>query len=186
MKKLLLLLLCVPLIGFGQKTGGSQYASKRIAEHRAIEFLINDVLGIEEKEVMPFMLESLSASASGEITTLFYYCEAKDKAGLLIGFFNENWVPGATYERYSFFNLNTYDTKVMLNQLSKVYQNWNNGIYGTGNSIYFKINDITFVMDKNKQNMMRVFWKDYDSDWGYQSFHYTKQRFEKYLKRKEK
>ena len=179
MKKLLLILLCFSLFGFGQNSL-TQYESKEIAEYRAVKFLTTEILGNDkDKEITAFFLDALSASITGEITTLFYHCKEKKKTGLLIGFFNINWVPGATFERYSFLNLNLEEATEFLNTIGQAHNAWKNprGEYEE-QSIFFKINEITVVMDMNYQ-YMRIFWKDFNSDLGYNSFLSTKKRFEK-------
>ena len=168
-----------------------QYYSKKEAEFKGIEFLINNVLELTEKEVISFTFESLSASATGEITALFYSCEEKGKTGLIIGFFNINWVPGAIFKKYQYLNLTGNEARALLNRILTYKRNWDNGSWNENTygdvkkSIAFKSNGLTFVMDKHNEYYMRVYWNDFDSSWGYGSLTRSRKRFERHYKKKE-
>ncbi len=79
--------------------------SKDIAMYYSKKYLFKDILGtsevIDEFEVIP-----LAAASSGELTTLLYKSETKNKEGLIIGFYGDYWnEAGILYQGYAFKNL---------------------------------------------------------------------------------
>ena len=85
-----------PFSSFSQistASSGSFWAkeySKEIALYKAKTFVLNDVLGIS-KDIVQFYIDPLAAASSGELTTLVYRCEAKNKEGLILGFYGNRW-----------------------------------------------------------------------------------------------
>ena len=59
--------------------------SKDIALYKAKAYLFMDVLG-STPDVTKFEVIPLAAASSGELTTLLYKCESKQKEGLVLGF----------------------------------------------------------------------------------------------------
>jgi hypothetical protein len=195
MKKLLLILLCLPMIGFGQTIDNSDFTRKQklwnpnrkeAAKYQSIYHLINKLGKEENRIVTPIKIEALSSDNSGEITTLFYNCNEKEEAGLIIGFFNAELVINSTFQESSnFLILNSEQTNELLQAIDNIGDKWDkNNDYGD-NSIYFSIDELTIFMDREKVTM-RLFWKNFDSDWSFSSFNRTKKRYEKYLKKKAK
>ncbi len=64
--------------------------SKEIALFNTKSFLFRDVLGISS-DIVQFEVIPLAASNSGELTTLLYRCESKNKEGLVLGFYGNYW-----------------------------------------------------------------------------------------------
>ena len=60
--------------------------SKEISLFKSKEFLFKNVLG-SSNQVIPFEVIPLAAASSGELTTLLYKCDAKQKEGLILGFY---------------------------------------------------------------------------------------------------
>ncbi len=85
------LILCISISSFAQisayKCGlFAKEFSKDIALYKAKEFVMMDVLG-ESTGIVKFEVDALAASNSGELTTLSYKCESKNKEGLVLGFY---------------------------------------------------------------------------------------------------
>ena len=60
----------------------------------------------EEAQAAEFPVDPLVASNSGELTTLVYKCDSKNKVGLLLGFNGTRWnETGVVYQEFSFKNL---------------------------------------------------------------------------------
>ena len=59
--------------------------SKDVALYNSKNFLFKNVLG-SSSEVVQFEIIPLAAASSGELTTLLYKCEKKQKEGLVLGF----------------------------------------------------------------------------------------------------
>ena len=58
----------------------NQPYSKDIALSRAKTYVIKDILG-EPTGIVKFKVDALAAATSGELTTLVYECEEKNKSG---------------------------------------------------------------------------------------------------------
>jgi len=183
------------MIGFGQSIDNSDFSRQQklwwpqrieAAKYQSIKHLINKLGKEEDKVVTPIRIEALSSDNSGEITTLFYNCDKKHKAGLIIGFFNAALLESSTFQENSnFLILDSEQTKTLLQSIDRIGDKWDKNDYYGNNSIYFSIDELTIFMDREKVTM-RLFWRDFDSDWSFTSFNRTKKRYEKYLRKKAK
>ena len=91
--------------------------SKEISLFKSKEFLFKNVLGSTE-QIVPFEVTPLAAASSGELTTLLYKCEAKQKEGLILGFYGDYWnEAGVLYQGYSFKNLEKEKAIEFLNKI---------------------------------------------------------------------
>lgn len=78
--------------------------SKDIALYNSKNFLFKNVLGVSP-EVVKFEIIPLAAASSGELTTLLYKCESKQKEGLVLGFYGNYWnEAGVLYQGFAFKN----------------------------------------------------------------------------------
>lgn len=158
--------------------------SKEVSLYRAKAFIISDVLG-QSNDVVKFEVYPLVASNSGELTTLVYKCDSKNKSGLLLGFnsskFNE---AGITYQAYSFKNLPAKQANEFCDNLEiaiKINQDYLESDHDNKN-IYFNYDDIRILIYKTAGGTkLRIFWENYDSEWDYDSVTKTKKRLKKEL-----
>ena len=67
----------------------AQLYSKEITEYRVKEFIIKEILNLPEKQTIEIQISSITASKSGELTTVIYECKSLNKRGLIFGFWNE-------------------------------------------------------------------------------------------------
>lgn len=159
--------------------------SKEISLFKSKEFLFKNVLGITE-QIVPFEVIPLAAASSGELTTLLYKCEAKQKEGLILGFYGDYWnEAGVLYQGYSFKNLEKEKAIEFLNKIvtsieeNKKFLNEN----GDNNNIYFKYDDMDVLIWTNMGSYsIRIFWQGFDSTWEKTAFERSKRRFEKKIK----
>ncbi len=159
--------------------------SKEISLFKSKEFLFKNVLQSTEK-VTPFEVIPLAASSSGELTTLLYKCEAKQKEGLILGFYGDYWnEAGVLYQGYSFKNLEKDKAMEFLNKIvtsieeNKKFLNNN----GDNNNIFFKYDDMDVLIWTNAGTYsIRIFWQGFDSTWEKTAFERSKRRFEKKIK----
>lgn len=156
--------------------------SKEVSLYRAKAFVMHHVLG-QTNDAIKFDVDPLVASTSGELTTLVYKCDSKNKVGLLLGFNGTRWnETGVVYQEFSFRNLAIKEAqefcekveialKVNADYLEKDHDN---------NNIYFTYNDIDILMFKTTGGTkLRVFWNGYDAEWEYSSFTKTVKRLKK-------
>ena len=185
MRNLILMFFCllIALDSFAQ-TSSKQY-NKDIAEYRAKAYLIKNVLDNKNDTIIGkpilFETEALSSASSGEITSLYYNCKQNKKEGFLLVFLSDRVnTQGVYYNKHTFKNIPILKAKELLQIISlnidifksvKVdYQNKYN--------FYFKFDDLTILLYKiNGILKIRVFWDDYDVDWGSTAFNKTYRRF---------
>lgn len=159
--------------------------SKEISLFKSKEFLFKNILGSTE-QIVPFEVIPLAAASSGELTTLLYKCEAKQKEGLILGFYGDYWnEAGVLYQGYSFKNLEKEKAVEFLNKIvisieeNKKFLNEN----GDNNNIYFKYDDMDVLIWTNMGSYtIRIFWQGFDSTWEKTAFERSKRRFEKKIK----
>lgn len=159
--------------------------SKEISLFKSKEFLFKNVLGSTE-QIIPFEVIPLAAASSGELTTLLYKCETKQKEGLILGFYGDYWnEAGVLYQGYSFKNLEKEKAMEFLNKIvtsieeNKKFLNDN----GDNNNIFFKYDDMDVLIWTNAGNYsIRIFWQGFDSTWEKTAFERSKRRFEKKIK----
>ena len=159
--------------------------SKEISLFKSKEFLFKNVLGSTE-QIVPFEVIPLAAASSGELTTLLYKCETKNKEGIILGFYGDYWnEAGVLYQGYSFKNLEKDKAIEFLNKIvasieeNKKFLNEN----GDNNNIFFKYDDMDVLIWTNMGTYsIRIFWQGFDSTWGKTAFERSKRRFEKKIK----
>lgn len=159
--------------------------SKEISLFKSKEFLFKNVLESTEK-VTPFEVIPLAVASSGELTTLLYKCEAKQKEGLILGFYGDYWnESGVLYQGYSFKNLEKDKAIEFLNKIvtsieeNKKFLNDNSD----NNNIFFKYEDMDVLIWTNAGTYsIRIFWQGFDSTWEKTAFERSKRRFEKKIK----
>lgn len=159
--------------------------SKEISLFKSKEFLFKNVLESTEKVTL-FEVIPLAAASSGELTTLLYKCEAKQKEGLILGFYGDYWnETGVLYQGYSFKNLEKEQAIEFLNKIvSSIEENkkfLNES--GDNNNIFFKYDDMDVLIWTNAGTYsIRIFWQGFDSTWEKTAFERSKRRFEKKIK----
>ena len=159
--------------------------SKEISLFKSKEFLFKNVLG-STNEVVPFEVIPLAAASSVELTTLLYKCDAKQKEGLILGFYGDYWNDaGVLYQGYSFKNLEKEKAMEFLNKIvtsieeNKKFLNES----GDNNNIFFKYDDMDVLIWTNMGSYsIRIFWQGFDSTWEKTAFERSKRRFEKKIK----
>lgn len=161
-----------------------QEFSKEFSLYYAKSFLITQVFNITE-EITQFEVDPLTASSSGELTTLAYQCQELDKEGLILGFYGSYWNDaGVVYQGYAFKDL-TKDVSVeLLTKISEAIDHYDSylGKDDNRNNIYFYFEDLSFIIYKYDGFIrIRIHWKNFDSEWTGTSFAKTKKRFEKYI-----
>ena len=193
-RELLTLILLVPgLLLFGQVNsihGGvfAQSYSKEITEYRVKEFIIRDILQIPDKQTIEVHINALTASKSGQLTTIIYDCKELAKRGLVFGFWNDQINDfNLRYQGYAFKNFEFEKSKDLLDNLEKVLEE-KNDILSAGNedlskNALYKFDDIIFIFYKDVfgANQIRVLWNGFDSEWNQSNLQTMKRRFYKYF-----
>ena len=159
--------------------------SKEISLFKSKEFLFKNVLGSTE-QIVPFEVIPLAAASSGELTTLLYKCDTKQKEGLILGFYGDYWnEAGVLYQGYSFKNLEKEKAMEFLNKIVTSIQENKKFLNESGdnNNIFFKYDDMDVLIWTNAGTYsIRIFWQGFDSTWEKTAFERSKRRFEKKIK----
>ena len=159
--------------------------SKDIALYNSKSFLFKNVLGVSS-EVVQFEVIPLAAASSGELTTLLYKCDNKQKEGLILGFYGMKWNDaGVFYQGYSFKNLDKNQAIEFLNKIQEAIDNNTKFIADEpdNNNIYFRYDDIDVLIWGRFQTFtIRLFWNGFDSTWERTAYDRSKRRFEKKIK----
>ncbi|MBC7439971.1 MAG: hypothetical protein H7250_08320 [Flavobacterium sp.] len=159
--------------------------SKEISLFKSKEFLFKNVLGSTD-QVVPFEVIPLAAASSGELTTLLYKCDSKQKEGLILGFYGDYWnEAGVLYQGYSFKNLEKENAIEFLNKIVTSIENNKKFLNESGdnNNIFFKYDDMDVLIWTNAGTYsIRIFWQGFDSTWEKTAFERSKRRFEKKIK----
>lgn len=159
--------------------------SKDVALYNSKNFLFKNVL-VSTTEVVQFEIIPLAAASSGELTTLLYKCESKQKEGLVLGFYGNFWNDaGVLYQGYAFKNFEKDKAIEFLNKIQTGIEDNKKFINdeADNNNIYFKYDDIDVLIWSSSQTYtIRLFWNGFDSSWEKTAFDRSKKRFEKKIK----
>jgi hypothetical protein len=159
--------------------------SKEIALYQAKHFLFSEIIGTTT-EITRMEMIPLAAASSGELTTILYKSEQKNKEGMILGFYTgyENNF-GLNRKEYEFKNFEKDKAIEFLNKIdqaiidNKPYLKDDND----NNNIFFKYDDIEILITREDgQTKIRLFWKDFDSSWEGTAFGRSKRRFERKIK----
>ena len=187
--KLFLIVFIVISISYSQVSvsSGVYFAkefSKEKALYKAKEYVMTEIIGVNSY-VTKFEIDPLAAASSGELTSLSYKCEQKNISGLVLGFYGDRWnKAGVFYQAYAFKNLPKQKAREMFLILNKHIGEHSKYISADydNNNIFFKYDDMTFLLYRNDGIKIRVFWNEFDSEWESTAYNRTKRRFEKKIK----
>ncbi|MEO8085300.1 MAG: hypothetical protein ABI763_00690 [Bacteroidota bacterium] len=157
--------------------------SKEIALYRAKEFVIHEILG-ESNDIVQFQIDPLASATSGELTSLVYHCDSKNKEGLVLGFFGTYWNDaGVSFQGYKFKNLPKEQALLLLAKIDQAIEEHYKWLSNDSdnNNIYFQFEDLTILIYDNAGSTIRIFWNKFDATWNGSAFDRTKKRFEKKL-----
>lgn len=159
--------------------------SKEVALYNSKNYLFKDVLG-STSEIVQFEVTPLAAASSGELTTLLYKCESKQKEGLVLGFYGNYWnEAGIVYQGYGFKNLTKIQAIEFLSKIQDAIDSNYKFLKDVtdNNNIYFRYDDIDVLIWATLQSFtIRLFWNGFDSSWEKTAFDRSKKRFEKKIK----
>ena len=190
-KKITCLLLFICIYSFSQVKMNNNNVftakefSKEIAMYNSKYFLLKDVL-ITGTEIDKFEVIPLAAASSGELTTLLYKCETKQKEGLILGFYGNYWnEAGILYQGYAFKNLEKEKAVDFLNKISTAIEDNSKFLKDNNdnNNISFTYDEMEVLIWTNLGSYtIRIFWKGFDSTWEKTAYERSKRRFERKIK----
>ncbi len=161
------------------------YAAKEFSKeeslYKAKSFVITQIIGAETESIK-FEIDPLAATSSGELTSLVYSCESKNISGLILGFYGNRWnKSGIVYQAYGFKNFTEEKARRLLSKLNTQIEEHSKYINDNSdnNNVFFKFEDITFLIYRDGGIKIRAFWNDFDSEWQSLSLGRTKRRFER-------
>jgi hypothetical protein len=181
-----LLILCQSIIAQVASNTGFVYSkdfSKDIALYKAKAFVMKEVLNASD-EVVKFEIDPLAATTSKEVTTLVYKCEAKNKDGLLLGFYGDYWNDaGVVFPGFAFKNLPRIKALGLLSIITRTIDEQKDYLAkdANNNNVYFQYDDLLILIYTNIDPKIRIFWKTFEAEWSISSYKLTVKRFEKSL-----
>lgn len=160
----------------------SKEFSKEISLYKAKAFVMNEIFDASE-DVVQFEIDPLAATTSGEITSLVYTCKTKSKEGLLLGFYGDYWNDaGVVYQGFAFKDLPKDKALELLNKITRTIEEQKEYLSKSiDNNVCFQYDDIIVLIYTATETRMRIFWNNFDAEWGITAFKRTKKRFEKSL-----
>jgi hypothetical protein len=157
--------------------------NKEIALYKAKAFVMKDVLNSTE-EVVQFTIDPLATTNSKEVTTLVYRCPAKNKDGLLLGFYGDYWNDaGVVFQGFGFKNLPRVKAVGLLSLITRTIDEQKDYLAKDpdNNNVYFQYDDLIILIYAGVETKIRIFWKSFDSEWNISAYKTTVKRFEKSL-----
>tara|TARA_B110001450_G_C17433767_1_gene404991 strand:- start:10 stop:597 length:588 start_codon:yes stop_codon:yes gene_type:complete len=149
------------------------YLSKKFI---ADTLLIDDVGGYSK-----FSIESTSSDRRRELTSSLF--KSKHISGLILGFFSnygDAYLGEGGSRDYGFKYLDANNAFKLLNRIQYIIENQRPYLTQDfdGNNIYFSFDDMRVIiyMQNNSTTgfRIRIFWKNFDSEWVYSSFKDTR------------
>ena len=176
---------------YGQVNPNRTWATpfnKEAAEYRVKEFLVREVLEIPDKKIIEISINALTASKSGELTTIIYDCKELGKSGLVFGFWSE-YVKETNqkYQGYAFKNFDLEKAKDLLDNLDRAVDEKKDilpyGVDDLSKNALFRFDDAIFIFYKDNfdANLIRVLWNGFDLEWNQSNLKTTKRRFDRYF-----
>ena len=172
----------------GQTRGGvlSQEDSKKITEYYCKQYIVDEVLRIPDRQSIDVYIDAITASTSGEITTVLYECSSLQKKGVVFAFWNDYIDIRLPYKGYGFYNVEFEKAKKLFHDLEALMNQENRILTNSNGNLVFKSEDITFLFYNSNSvfdNLpIRVWYKTFDSDWNQGNFRRTIKRFRKFFK----
>ena len=181
--KPLLIVFIIISISYSQISSSREYSREK-ALYKAKEYVMTEIIGVESY-ITKFEIDPLEAAKSGELISLVYKCKQKKLSGLILGFFGTELNEyGITENVYAFKNFTEQKALEMLSILSNHISEHSKYLKSDydHNNIFFKYDDIIFLIYNDVGIKIRVFWNGFDSEWESKAYKRTKKRFEKKLK----
>ena len=173
---------------FGQTRGGvlSQEESKKITEYYCKQYIVDEVLKIPDRQAVEVYIDAITASTSGEITTVLYECSSLQKKGVVFAFWNDYIDKLLPYKGFGFCNLEFEKANVLFNDLVAVLNQENLILSNITGNLVFKSDDVTLLFSNSgsfiSKRTIRVWYDKFDSDWNQANLKTTIKRFRKFFK----
>ena len=159
--------------------------SKDIALYQTKFFISREIIG-EEPEYEKFIIDPLAAAKSSELTSVFYEIISNEKRGLILGFYDDFWLPGSRYQGFSFKNLEYQNALLLLDKIEKIIDVEKKFLNADDdeNNIYFTFQDMVVIIYRKGilSGRIRIQWNNFDAEWENTAFRRTKRRFERAMK----
>lgn len=157
--------------------------SKEISEYRTKEYIINNIIGTTNSDVITFEVEKLVSDNDAGLVTVAFNCKDINEQGLLLAFFGNNKDPvGNIRNAYAFKYITLSEARELLNRIDLVkIENKKYLSADDVNNVYLEHDDIKFVFYKDGGINMRVFWNGFELIWESSAFDKTRKRLDKWF-----
>lgn len=157
--------------------------SKEISKYRTKEFIINNLIGTTNSDVIKFEIERLVSDNDNGLVSVAFNCNAINEKGLLLAFFGNNKDSfGNIRSAYAFKYIPLEEARDLLNRIDLVKEENKKYLSADDvNNVYLEYDDIKFVFYKEGGVNMRVFWNGFELIWESSAFDKTKKRLDKWF-----
>ena len=153
--------------------------NKDEAIYEAKSYVALQVFGNSEA-VLKFEIDALTATTSGELTTIYYNSPDKKEEGIVFCFYGNYWNDkGVVYKGYAFRHFNGDKARSFITKLNNCIADNEKYMYANkvNNNAYFTFEDITVLAYVADAIKFRLIWNGFDADWDLNSFKKTQKRF---------
>jgi hypothetical protein len=166
--------------------GASQGWTKAESEFEAKEYLIKTILNINTDKIIDFRIDAITASSSGELSTVVYECSELNKRGVILVFWNNEINQFNThYHGYGFKKLDVDSAKMLFSKMESLFEHseskgFQNGVFKLNDMIvnyYFEYGNSEYI-----SNGFRIFYAGFDAEWGVSNFDRTKKGSKNFFK----
>jgi hypothetical protein len=150
--------------------------SKDNVLYKAKAFVMKEVLK-GSSEVSQFQIEPLATTTSKEVTTVIYKCEAKNKEGLLLGFYGDYInEAGIVNQGFAFKDLPKTKAVGLLDLITRTIEEKKAYLAKDtdNNNVYFQYDDLMVLIYTSIDTKIRIFWS-------FSAYKSTVKKFEKSL-----
>ncbi len=169
-----------------QSEGGSSLGmlfrreyNKDIAILVCRKFVCQQILNIPDGDIVKVEIDPLTASKSGELTTVYYQCDELKKKGLLFVFYNEDVYSNKGYNGFSYVNLEESEADELMSNVSKIIETKDAMFKTQYNHAAYSFKEMTFVFAETEigRDFIMVYYKDYESWWNDSNFKKVAKRY---------
>lgn len=164
--------------------------SKEITEYMVKEYISKELIKLPNEKMVPFYIEAVTASSSGELTSVVVSSDDMNLSGIILAFYGNYWNDkGISFKGYGFKFIPKDEAIKLFENLDEVFNATPKVItqkfFGKKGEIptdiIYRSNDLIFIFYLTAEVRVRVLWEHFDSEWGQSNFNTTYRRFKKRL-----
>src|SRR4030095_11414778 len=135
--------------------------NKDEAIYEAKSYVATQVFGNSET-YLKFEIDALTATTSGELTTIYYSSPDKKEEGIVFCFYGNYWNDkGVVYKGYAFRHFSGDKARTFITKLNNCIAENEKYLYADkiNNNVYFNFEDVTVLAYVADATKFRLIWK---------------------------